>query len=393
MDYLANTHSLVADGVISQQQADEIILRSKDRLSALAINTLLLGGIITATFGLIFWLEAPLPVAIFGIVALISGSAILRLLSSNFGIFGNAAVLIGTGMMLGGSGIELVKRLDLAAAPYLFGMGALVLAATLFMWRRTVASPFVIGPILLMGLALHLIGLGSFQPEGALLQMAYAYAAITIFSVGLILDIRFISVFAILPLAQMLDVSTDYWHAVYAFYSPETTLSLVQMALVVVVCGWASVKLTERYGRHFGMLMVLGFITMNMNFLVGSLWGDYVGETIWGAGRWTSEKYSDYAAYKDATDAFRATAIHISADMYAIIWAVFLACMAIYAALNTKRGLLNVTLTFGAIHAYTQAFENFGAEPLVFAVGGLLAIPLAWGLLQLNNRLKANEAD
>ena len=42
-------------------------------------------------------------------------------------------------------------------------------------------------------------------------------------------------------------------------------------------------------------------------------------------------------------------------------------------------------LTFAGIHAYTQMFESFYDEPLAYVIGGLAAIPLAFGLWRLNN--------
>jgi len=42
-------------------------------------------------------------------------------------------------------------------------------------------------------------------------------------------------------------------------------------------------------------------------------------------------------------------------------------------------------MTFAGIHAYTQVFESFYDEPLAYVVGGLAAIPLAFGLWRLNN--------
>jgi hypothetical protein len=46
-------------------------------------------------------------------------------------------------------------------------------------------------------------------------------------------------------------------------------------------------------------------------------------------------------------------------------------------------------MTFGGIHAYTQAFETFYDEPLAYVIGGLAAIPLAWGLWRLNDQFEA----
>ena len=61
---------------------------------------------------------------------------------------------------------------------------------------------------------------------------------------------------------------------------------------------------------------------------------------------------------------------------------IFLA--AFWSATTNRRGIFNAAMTFGGIHAYTQAFETFYDEPLAYVIGGLAAIPLAWGLWRLN---------
>ena len=71
-----------------------------------------------------------------------------------------------------------------------------------------------------------------------------------------------------------------------------------------------------------------------------------------------------------------------------MVWAVLLAvCAAFWTAHANRRGLFNATMTFAAIHAYTQMFESYGDEPLAWAIGGLAAIPLAWGMWRLNQHL------
>ena len=62
---------------------------------------------------------------------------------------------------------------------------------------------------------------------------------------------------------------------------------------------------------------------------------------------------------------------------------------AAWSAHTNRRGIFNASMTFGAIHAYTQVFETFYDEPLAYVVGGLAAIPLAWGLWRLNNRFES----
>lgn len=44
-----------------------------------------------------------------------------------------------------------------------------------------------------------------------------------------------------------------------------------------------------------------------------------------------------------------------------------------------------LAMIFAGIRAYTQMFESFSDEPLAYVIGGLAAIPLAFGLWRLNN--------
>ncbi len=52
---------------------------------------------------------------------------------------------------------------------------------------------------------------------------------------------------------------------------------------------------------------------------------------------------------------------------------------------GNRRGLFNAGMTFAGIHGYTQMLESFSDEPLAYVIGGLAAIPLAFGLWRLNN--------
>lgn len=390
MHYLANTDQLVADGVLNPDQATEIETRSRETMVTLAINCLLVGGIIAATLGLIFWLADAATVAVAGALALGAGALVLLRGSETYRIFGNAAVLIGTGMLLGGGGAELLQRMELEAAPYFLSLGGMVMAGALALYARgRDVTRFVSAAVLAMGTAMHLAGLMMLEPGGVALTLSHGYAAVLIFAVGALIDVRVISGLAVVPLAQMLDSSTGYFRAVYVFYSPEPTLSILQMGVVIGLCLWAVARLAPRWGRHFGTLMMLAFIVMNLCFLVGSLWGDFPGQTIWGVARYDQGVYGDYETYLATREAWEAAALHISAGIYSIAWALVLVAVAVWAAFGNRRGPMNAALTFGAIHAYTQAFENFGVEPAVFAIGGLAAIPLAWGLMRLNAMMKA----
>lgn len=388
MEYLTNTQQLVSDGIITSQQATEIETRSREKMANLAINTILIAGIVTATLGLIAFLASPIAVAIAGLGALALGLILQLRGNENIAIFTNASMLIGAGLLLGGGSFELVAQLEAGAAPFLLFLGAAVGIG--FLWAfhfGCLGAPFVTGAITLMGASMFVGGLYLAEPILNAPWVGQSIVAALAIGLGIKLDVRFITALAIIPLAQLLENGTGYWHAVYVFWAPETTLSILQMALICGICFWLASRTDERYARHFGTLMILSFVMINMNFWVGSLWTDYVGEGVWGPGHWRNNSFADWEAFNSARADFRATAWVITDKMAALLWAIFLTICIAFSALRNRRGLLNASLTFAAIHGYTQAFENFGAHPLIFALGGIIAIPLAWGLYRLNRRL------
>ena len=249
---------------------------------------------------------------------------------------------------------------------------------------------------MLMGIALHLGGVGvemvDHQVTGLPRALLLFYAAALVAVAGWLTDVRLVTALAVVPFAQMLDTGTYYFHAAYVFYSPEPTLSLIQLGGLIALCLWAARRWPPRLGRHALIVMMLAFVVANLCALVGSLWGDVVGQTIWGPGRWSRSEYDDWEAYQAARDAFEAQALVISEHVFSVLWAVVLIALAVWAAHSGRRGLFNAAMTFGAIHAYTQAFESFADEPLAYVIGGLLAIPLAWGVWRLNGWFVSNRA-
>jgi hypothetical protein len=113
-----------------------------------------------------------------------------------------------------------------------------------------------------------------------------------------------------------------------------------------------------------------------------------VGERVFSGGpEWVNGM--DWEDYYTALEAWEAQFIFISEHVFTVGWAVLLAAGAFWAAHANRRGLFNAAVTFGAIHAYTQLFETMSDEPLAWALGGLAAIPLAWGMWRLNAWLVA----
>lgn len=388
MHYLADTDALVADGTLTADQARIIQRHSRQAMVSLSINTLLCAGIIAAAFGFIFWLANALAVAITGALFLGIGVLILRSGNDLYRMFGNAAALIGGGMLAGGATIELIDKYPSGfAVPALIIMGALAVVISAYAFRRGTKTRFVTGSVLLMGGAMHLVGMyygmGEADLNGWPVPLSHLYTTALIIAAGTFINVRAITALAIMPFAQMLDTSTYYFHAAYVFYSPESTLSILQLTVLIFVCIWVLRTQPERIGRHAGILAIMAFIVANLCALVGSLWGDVVGSSWWAP----TYDYGDqtWEEYQDALTAFRATTLVISEHVYAILWAIALAMSAFWAAHKNRRGLFNAAMTFGGIHAYTQMFETFYDEPLAYVIGGLAAIPLAWGLWRLND--------
>ncbi len=296
MHAIADTTQLVADGVITPDQARSIESRARTAMITLGVNVILFSGILAATAGFIFWLADPLAVAITGAVMIALGLWILAKGGEMYRMFGNASTLIGAGMLIGGAALELVDKYESIAGVTLTLGGAVILTIT--GWRYVNggwSSRFVLGSILLMGLAVHLGGIEllcqEHQTGSPLRNLVYIYYALALAAVGWVVDVRLVTALAIVPFAQALETGTSYFHAAYVFYSPESTLSILQLAVLIAACLWLAARRPERDARHLRILMMLSFVAANLCALVGSLWGDVIGETIWGPGRYWSSSY------------------------------------------------------------------------------------------------------
>ncbi len=390
MHYLVDTEAMAAEGLISRELVATIKERSRAAMVALGVNTVLSGGIAAAAGGFIFWLADTLAVAVTGSIFLGIGVLILLRAGPLYRMLGNASGLIGCGMLAGGATFKLLDTTSTqTAASTLVTAGAVAMMVAIWFYRRSPATGFLTGSITLIAAAMHLVGLytGATLVSAVMVgPMAQLYATAVLLTLGYLLDLRVVTALAVIPFAQMLDTSTEYFHAAYVFYSPEPTLSILQMALAMVVALWLTQNRGAQIGRHAGIFAIMTFIVGNLCFLVGSLWGDVVGQSFM-----LKPDYSgdfDWQAYDAAREAFAAHTLVISDGVFSVLWAIALTAMAAYAAHRNRRGLFNATLTFAAIHAYTQMFERFADEPLAYVVGGLAAVPLAWGMWRINERFR-----
>ncbi|PJI86479.1 hypothetical protein BC777_2849 [Yoonia maricola] len=387
MYYVAQTDQLIADGVINPAQADEIQSRARAAMIALCVNSLLIAGILAATLGLVFYLASALSVAVCGSLFLGAGLLILRYGDALYRMFGNASALIGAGMLISGTGFELADKVPDIAGIAMAIVGAVL--AVLFLWRFRAGFAqlrFAYGAVLVMAVALHLTGIyhAAYEVDlaGWPMPLIHLYVFAVVAVLGLTLDLRIVTAFAIVPFAQMLDTGTYYFTAAYVFYSPESTLSILQMSVLIGACLWLAGRGHAALARQAGVLMIMAFVVANLCFLVGSIWGDDVGSHMFGPQR---ADFDDWRAYREVAQAYRETLPHISEGAYSIVWALLLGGLIIWAAMSNRRGMFNAAMTFAGIHAYTQMFESFSDEPLAYVIGGLAAIPLAFGLWRLNN--------
>lgn len=391
MPHVVQTETLVSEGILTADQGAIIASRSRQVMVSLVINSVLCLGIIAAASGFVLWLGSALAVAIVGGLFLAIGALVLLKTSTLYGMFGNAAALIGAGMLTFGAMADLVDKLgEYWGGISLIVIGIMALAVTAFIFLRSgPTTRFLAGSLTLLAASLHVVGVyvwgSNVELTGLSVSLIHGYVAVLLIGLGMFIDVRLVTALAIVPFAQMLETGTFYWSAMYAFYSPETTLSILQLGAAMAVCILLAKVLSERYRRHTHLFGIMAFIVANLCFLVGSLWGDHVGQTIWGPGTSSYRYDGDYSDYRAALDAFEATALYINEHVYSIAWAMLLIIAAAWSAHTNRRGIFNASMTFGAIHAYTQVFETFYDEPLAYVVGGLAAIPLAWGLWRLNN--------
>ncbi|MEQ9506946.1 MAG: hypothetical protein RLO80_11805 [Hyphomonas sp.] len=192
----------------------------------------------------------------------------------------------------------------------------------------------------------------------------------------------FLAALAVLALGAVFGTATGYWHASYALFVEEPAITIAIFGVLAA----GLYRLRTIADAAWTMLLTVSartaMILVHFAFWVGSLWGDIFFDTGWNEQRWTN-----YEAY----EAWRANAVVLPEWPFSIGWAAL--CIALF--LRTARGsfLSTSALVFLSIHAYTQYFEVFGAEPVALLFAGLTLVGLAVGLTRYLRRGKVAAAD
>ena len=119
----------------------------------------------------------------------------------------------------------------------------------------------------------------------------------------------------------------------------------------------------------------MSLILVNFGFWIGSLWGDYPGET-WAQGE-------DYRLWSNR-EAWRRAHLHIPETAFIVGWAIVIVAVGVWAARTNRRWVVTTAAVFGAIEFYTQWFERLGAEPWAIIVAGLTIVGFAIVLWRYN---------
>jgi hypothetical protein len=237
-------------------------------------------------------------------------------------------------------------------------------------WRLLGTASTVIGALLLAG---GLVGL----LEASLASLGFA--AILLFVLAAAIRSAFLMALVPLALAGMLGSSTGYVHATYMLMVTEPTVTIAVFSLLALLAYLAS----KRVGRGYeGLALVfarVSLILVNFGFWVGSLWGDYPGES-WVHG----DAYGAGAETADAWRAWRAAALHLPDYVFVVAWAAAVVAVGVWAARAGRRWVVSTAASFGAINFYTQWFERLGAEPWAVILAGVGIVAIAVLLWRYN---------
>ena len=172
-----------------------------------------------------------------------------------------------------------------------------------------------------------------------------------------------LAAFAVLSLGAILGSGTGYWHASYALFVEEPTITILVFGLLALGLYRARNTLSDAWNNLVTVAARTAMFMVNFAFWVGSLWGDRIGEHWFAPQRW-----SDRSEWREA-------AIAIPDHVFTLGWIGALVAVIIAARRNS---FLSITsIVFLTIHGYTQYFEYLGAKPETLVIGGLVLVGLA----------------
>src|ERR1700758_873958 len=260
---------LVEEGKLTAQEAERLQALAKRDTGSLAINVLMSFGAVAVAAGIIALEPAFTTGAALGVVLVAIGLAISFFAAVQWGLLGTASTIIGALLLAGG----------------VIGFAEADFAGLVF---------------------------------SALLFLALAVAIRSGFFMALVP----------LVLAGALGSSTGYMHAVYMLTLTEPSITIVFFALLA----GAAYLISQHVGQAYQQLAIIfarvSLILINFGFWIGSLWGDYPGET-WAQGE-------DYRLWPNRK-AWRVAQLHVPETAFIVGWAILIIAVGAWAAHANRR--------------------------------------------------------
>lgn len=323
MKIVLDISKLVEDGDLTVEQAEKLKKLAAQETGSLGINILLSFGVIAISGGFLALKPSVATALILGVALVASGLALKQYKPVQWGLLGTANLVVGALTVSGG---------------------------LIILWAGSVGAFALV--------ALILLALGIFARSGLLMGVSP------------------------LALAAVVGSSTGYMHASYMLIVREATITIGIFALLA----WGAFHLSKRLPASYERLAVIysrvSLILVNFGFWVGSLWGDYVGES------WIqSQIYENPVTFRNSyqqLQAWRESAFFVSDAVFAGLWALALIAVGAWGVKRNRRFVVNTAAVFASIHFYTQWFEYLGATPVTVISSGVLMVGIALGLWKFN---------
>lgn len=379
MKWLVDIDRAVAEGLVSADAGGRLKSRAREEAAGFGIGVLTVGGILLVMLGIAALSSGPWDIMLAGGAVALAGVGGVLSLGPSYRLPANAAAVIGIASAAGAAIALAVEEAGGPAPAIWIGLGLAIAGLALRLaGPRRLASVAAWSSV--FGGGAHLAGLAAEGTEILPAPLFWLDAAALSLAAGVVLDLRILSALAVFALAGTVS-ATGYAHAAYMLAVFEPSLLILAMTAAIAAAAFAAKALAERWARHGRIVGLIAFVWINLAFWVGSLWGDRVGE------------YSFAASPEGerATAEIRETLLLIPEDAFAIVWAVLIVAVGVWAAATGRRSAMNAAATFGAIHAYTQWFERFSASPESAILVGIATIGAAWGLWKLNAMIGARD--
>ncbi|MEM6971380.1 MAG: hypothetical protein AAF577_01140 [Pseudomonadota bacterium] len=383
MLWLVDLDRAVAEERLEAAEAAALKARARDDAVRLAISTLEVGGTLAVLGGLYLWVERPIHLIVLGLIIVLLAAVLLVVGRGRARLPLDAAGVIGMASVIGGAFWMAVADLETTAPAVWFGLAFALGGLMLTQYGPSVFSRFGAWTAAL-GAAAHLGGVFGLDGDPDLAWLAFADAALILAALGLLLDIRLLSALAVPALAGIASAH-GYGRGSYFLAILEPTMVAVAMAALGALLAALAGRVGERLARHARIAGLLAFVWANMALWVASIWGDKPGASFV---RPRVDDFPDRERWLTALATWRESGLQVPSELYAVIWAMLLLGIAIWAGLTGRRSVLNAALTFGAIHFYTQWFEAFQDAPLALVAAGIITIAGAWGTHRLNQRMR-----